>query len=637
MAVMNKVAEADVQFAAAPMSLESASYGGSGGAQEPRVRKDFPETWLWESFQVNASNYVLEKVVPDTLTSWVITGYSLSPETGIGITLTPSILETFRPFFITLNKPYSIVKGEIFGLQVLVHNYMKSPVEASVTLQNSDGAFEFHQAENKLQKELTVPTTVGPVEVKSLLFIIKPIKFGIIKLDVKAVSAVAGDALSQPLIVKPPGQKQTRNKAVLLDLRTVPTMREELKTAFPPKRVPGADVVKISVISDLLGSTISNLDKLLQMPCGCGEQNMLNFVPDIVILQYLEASGGLTPEIKKKAIRFLEAGYQRELTYRHADGSFSAFGESDASGSTWLTAFVVRSFVAAKPYITIDNKVIQSALQFLSQKQQADGSFVEHGNVLHSDMKGGAADSYSLSAYTLLAFVESANYSTESEISFDEVIKKGQDYISKAPTTLENPYPLTLISYALQATGHELKSTFKEALEKLAKHDGDLMYWEPPKKNLTKPILTYHWEPSTKPVSVEMTAYALLIYLKDNNLEKAVSVGKWLLTQRNAEGGFISTQDTVVGLTALAKFALATRAPENDLLIRGTHVGGINVFKVDKDNAMVLQESLIPSTSEGVIFQADGNGTVLAQLSWSYYVEEESEGPAFAITIKVTL
>lgn len=33
----------------------------------------------------------------------------------------------------------------------------------------------------------------------------------------------------------------------------------------------------------------------------------------------------------------MEIGYQRELTYRHNDGSFSAFGMSDSNGSTWYT------------------------------------------------------------------------------------------------------------------------------------------------------------------------------------------------------------------------------------------------------------------------------------------------------------
>ena len=48
--------------------------------------------------------------------------------------------------------------------------------------------------------------------------------------------------------------------------------------------------------------------------------------------------------VKTKATKYMEAGYQRELTYRRDDASFSAFGQSDPHGSTWLTAFVVRSF-----------------------------------------------------------------------------------------------------------------------------------------------------------------------------------------------------------------------------------------------------------------------------------------------------
>jgi len=41
-------------------------------------------------------------------------------------------------------------------------------------------------------------------------------------------------------------------------------------------------------------------------------------------------------------------GYQRELTYQRNDGSFSAFGKRDPSGSMWLTAFVAKSFQKAR-------------------------------------------------------------------------------------------------------------------------------------------------------------------------------------------------------------------------------------------------------------------------------------------------
>lgn len=53
-------------------------------------------------------------------------------------------------------------------------------------------------------------------------------------------------------------------------------------------------------------------------------------------LLYLQNTNQLTPAVEGKALRYMETGYQQELTYRHSDGSFSAFGSNDPSGSTWL-------------------------------------------------------------------------------------------------------------------------------------------------------------------------------------------------------------------------------------------------------------------------------------------------------------
>lgn len=120
------------------------------------------------------------------------------------------------------------------------------------------------------------------------------------------------------------------------------------------------------------------------MPYGCGEQNMLNFVPSIIVLEYLTNLGKLTPEIAEKAKRVLEMGYQRELTYKHQDGSYSAFGNSERFGSTWLTAFVAKSYNQASKHIDIDEKNIKQPLDFLMRTQQPDGSFEEKGVVYHT-------------------------------------------------------------------------------------------------------------------------------------------------------------------------------------------------------------------------------------------------------------
>lgn len=39
-----------------------------------------------------------------------------------------------------------------------------------------------------------------------------------------------------------------------------------------------------------MGPSILNLANLIKMPSGCGEQNMLKFVPNIMILNYLKVS-----------------------------------------------------------------------------------------------------------------------------------------------------------------------------------------------------------------------------------------------------------------------------------------------------------------------------------------------------------
>jgi hypothetical protein len=59
---------------------------------------------------------------------------------------------------------------------------------------------------------------------------------------------------------------------------------------------------------DIMGPTLDGLDELLRLPTGCGEQNMLNFAPNIFVMQYLEATRQLTPTIKTKAVEFMMTG-----------------------------------------------------------------------------------------------------------------------------------------------------------------------------------------------------------------------------------------------------------------------------------------------------------------------------------------
>lgn len=59
---------------------------------------------------------------------------------------------------------------------------------------------------------------------------------------------------------------------------------------------------------DLMGPTVNNLDKLLVMPYGCGEQTMIGFAPDVFVTNYLSATHQLSSDIADKAIGFMEKG-----------------------------------------------------------------------------------------------------------------------------------------------------------------------------------------------------------------------------------------------------------------------------------------------------------------------------------------
>lgn len=61
-------------------------------------------------------------------------------------------------------------------------------------------------------------------------------------------------------------------------------------------------------LGDILGSAMRNTQNLLQMPYGCGEQNMVLFAPNIYVLDYLKETQQLTPEVKSKAIGYLNTG-----------------------------------------------------------------------------------------------------------------------------------------------------------------------------------------------------------------------------------------------------------------------------------------------------------------------------------------
>lgn len=94
--------------------------------------------------------YTIRKRVPDTITSWVITGFSLDPVAGLGLAKRPANLQVFQPFFVSLNLPHAVKRDEIVSISVTVFNYLDKDLDAEVTMHNTEQDFTFAQMENEV-------------------------------------------------------------------------------------------------------------------------------------------------------------------------------------------------------------------------------------------------------------------------------------------------------------------------------------------------------------------------------------------------------------------------------------------------------------------------------------------------------
>uniref|UniRef100_A0A914W004 Uncharacterized protein n=1 Tax=Plectus sambesii TaxID=2011161 RepID=A0A914W004_9BILA len=583
-------------------------------------QKSIAPVWFFKRIEVRANGEaVYEASAPDTITSWVSSAFALNDKSGLGVSPTTAKLRVFRPFFIRLNLPYAVKRGEQFALQVLVFNYLDAEQEVVVTLKHEEnGGFDFVEKDGsktekgKGRKDYNVRTVTVPGggASKAVYFPITPKTIGDVKLSVVAQAGQAGDAVEQPLKVEPEGYRVDRNAPVVIDLSANKTraFSKTVKLEFPADAIEGSRKARVDIIGDIMGPVLSNIESLVRMPYGCGEQNMLNFVPNIVVMRYLKATQRATPQLEGKAVKFMEAGYQRELTYRRDDNSFSAFGQQDSHGSTWLTAFVVRSFKQADKFIFVDVAILEKSIAFLNAQQKENGAFAERGEVHHKDMQGGAAEGgIGLTAYVVIALLENG-------VRNEEAIR----YLEKGLAEIKDqPYQIAVVTYAL----HLANSTKRaEALAMLEKHqisdDAGIHWSDKVGEETPKDTNQYFYQP--KPVDVEMTSYALLTYMTLGDTDKGLPVVRWLTAQRNAFGGFSSTQDTVMALQALGMYAEKAYSPNFDVKIMLKSGSENHEFIVNPGNAVVLQSYELTSLDSSVELTASGHGVVFAQVQWHY-------------------
>ncbi|XP_023984905.1 pregnancy zone protein-like [Physeter macrocephalus] len=615
------------------------------------VRKYFPETWIWDLVALDVSGRSeLAVKVPDTITEWKAGALCLSGTAGLGLSPTVS-LTAFQPFFLELTLPYSVVRGEAFTLKATAFSYVSHCIRVSVQLEISPAFLAIPVEKNEEShcvcgnKQKTVSWAVTPKSLGKVNFTATAEALQSQELcdnEVPHVPALGQkDTIVKPLFVEPEGieREETFNTLLCASETGEP---EKLSLKLPSNVVEGSARATHSVLGDILGSAMQNLQNLLQMPYGCGEQNMVLFAPNIYVLNYLNETGQLTEKIKSKAISHLTSGYQRQLNYKHSDGSYSTFGDrhSRSQGNTWLTAFVFKSFAQAQSYIFVEDSHIMNSLTWLSQKQKENGCFQRSGSLLNNAIKGGVDDEVTLSAYITIALLEMPLPVTHQVVrNALFCLERAWESTSEAQGSLV--YTKALLAYAFALAGNQAKrSELLESLDKEAVKEEDSIHWQRPGK--PQEVNGLYYQPRAPSVEVEMTAYTLLAYLtaqpapSSEDLSVATRIVKWITKQQNPSGGFSSTQDTVVALQALSKYGAATftkREKAATVTIKSSETFS-EEFQVDESNRLLLQEVALPEVPGEYSMAVSGSGCVYLQTSLRYNILPKKEGKS-PFTLKV--
>ncbi|XP_038076709.1 CD109 antigen-like [Patiria miniata] len=640
---MLAMAEGSPMIAEAAMAVTAVEGGGA-----PDVRSYFPETWLYNIKRVNSDGEAQISIqLPHTITEWVGHGFCTSTRFGAGVSdLTR--LTAFQPFFVDMTLPYSVIRNEYVPVTVLVFNYVAKCLVVELTLQPSSH-FEIDE-QNRKAHICVCGGQSGPSS-----FYIKAVTIGTVPIEVRAVSVVDSDdwcqgqemdtsedgfsdAIRKPLLVKPEGVETEQVFSAYFCPDDYEGGRYEEVISLqdlPDNYVSGSERGIVTVTGDMLGPTIDNLDHLLRIPTGCGEQNMIGFVPNIFVLHYLKGINKLPKDVEAKAKENMEIGYQRELNYQHSDGSYSAFGDRDPSGSTWLTAFVVRSFLQAKHYIYVDQRDLDKSMGWLRRQQRADGCFESHGQVIHKDMMGSVNDEVTLTAYVVISLIEA-------EVAYNDAqIKKAIGCLeSKIDINSADMYTLAIASYAFILSGHPHKDDILARLAMLAVDSDDgVRHWEgrpEPVPEGERPPYLHHQASSQH---IEITSYVLLTYIRAYAKTQALVYGnpvaRWIVGQRNANGGFASTQDTVMALQALAEYGMMAYVGSHQnvkLQIKFSCEPHTHWKYVRDHNRLLLQTLPVPQVPVQIKMNATGPGCAMTQVIVTYNVyPEEPKVPPFAI------
>ncbi|KAM5174149.1 ovostatin homolog 2-like [Callospermophilus lateralis] len=403
---------------------------------------------------------------------------------------------------------------------------------------------------------------------------------------------------------------------------------EDIVLDLPNNVIEGSARAFVTVVGDILGVAKQNLDNLVQVPYESGEQNIALLSSNTYVLDYLKFTEQLTEEFKSKTFFLLSNGYQKQLSFRNSDGSYSLFWQWNRKGSIWLTALTFKTLEKMKECVFIDETVQKQSLIWLSSKQKSNGCFENDDKLFNK--KGGDEEDILLTAYILGALLEAGLSATF------PVLHNGLFCLEEAlESGVSNGHTQAILAYAFALAGKEEKvEALFQILDQSAVKINNVIYWEREKKPNTEESPSY--TPWAHSGDNEKTCYVLLAVIswKTQDLSYASKIVQWLAQQMNSHGGFSSSQDTIVCLLAITRYMKLTfSSDQNTITFRSQQSN--EIFQINNDNRLLVQHLELTKAHGQYTVDVEGHGCTFIQATLKYNVPLPKEASGFSLSLNI--
>jgi hypothetical protein len=223
-------------------------------AKIERVRQWFPETLLWNPALLTDGNGEATLTVPmaDTITTWRLTCSANTKRGSLGSC--NAGLRVFQDFFVDLDLPVALTRGDEVSVPVAVYNYLEVPQEVRLEMQSDEWV--------ELLSEREQLITMKPGEVGVKYFRVRAKTVGWKKLEVRAYGPKMSDAVRKDIEIVPDG--------TAVEVAKSDRLGGEVSWDFdlPANAIPGANRAFVKLYPGAFSQVVEGLDGILQLPGG---------------------------------------------------------------------------------------------------------------------------------------------------------------------------------------------------------------------------------------------------------------------------------------------------------------------------------------------------------------------------------